>query len=146
MEERQDEKLRLCEEAVARLADALPGREVACLLPAGDVLRHVAHRGDLRLIYEVPRELGGVVWRAVDERRLQVVHDVASDPDYIATDDSIRSEVVAPVAVGQRVVAVLDVESPTPFSDGDPALVEREAERLAAAIGPLLEEPTPSPQ
>jgi putative methionine-R-sulfoxide reductase with GAF domain len=139
MEEREDEKLRLCEEAVARLADALPGREVACLLPSGDdLLRHVAHRGKLRLIYEVPRDLGGVVWRAFDERQVQVVHDVGSDPDYIASDDSIRAEVVAPVAVGQQVVAVLDVESPTPLSDGDPALVEREAERLAAQFEPLV--------
>jgi putative methionine-R-sulfoxide reductase with GAF domain len=138
MEEHEREQVQLCEEAVARLADALPGREVACLLPSDDILRHVAHRGSLRLIYEVPRELGGIVWRAVEQRRIQVVHDVAADPDYIASDDSIRSEVVAPVTVADLVVAVLDVESPTPFADGDPELVEREAAWLAAEFEPLL--------
>jgi putative methionine-R-sulfoxide reductase with GAF domain len=127
---------RSCEEAVARLAGVLPGREVACLVISGDSLRHVAHRGDLRLIFEVPRELGGVVWRAVETGRLQEVADVTVDPDYVASDDSVTSEIAAPVTVGGRVVAVLDVESTGPLGAEDAGAVAHEADRLGGELAP----------
>jgi hypothetical protein len=60
VDESQRRVIELCEVAVQRLAEALPGAEIGCLLRTGDVLRHVAHAGELRVIYEVRREQGGV--------------------------------------------------------------------------------------
>ena len=128
----EDEEItQVCKEAVGRLAEALPGREVGCLLRSGDTLRHVAQSGRLRFIFEVPDELGGVTWRAVGERATQVVPDVASDSDYIASDDGVRAEIAVPVTVGDHVVAVLDVEHRERLEEGDAPRVEREAARLA---------------
>ena len=84
------------------------------------MLRHVAHAGALRVIYELPRDLGGIAWRAADLGTTQVVNDVKSDPDYVAADDAICSEVAVPVKVGDRVVGVLNAESiHRVLSDGD---------------------------
>ena len=129
---------RSCEETVRRLAEALPRVEVGCVLRVGDVLRQVAHEGTLRVIYEFPRELGGVVWRAAERGTTQFVADVKADPDYLAADDAIRSEVAVPVAVGGRVVAVLNAEAADRvLMDGDKEIVEREAERLAGELEPF---------
>jgi putative methionine-R-sulfoxide reductase with GAF domain len=136
VEERERAITRLCEEAVDRLADELPGREVACLLARDDALRHVAHRGSLRFIFEIPRELGGVVWRTYDRRELQAVPDVTSDPDYVASDDAVTSEIAAPVVVDGEVVAVLDVEATSTLDGTDAAVVARAAERLADELRP----------
>jgi putative methionine-R-sulfoxide reductase with GAF domain len=136
VEEHENTITRLCEQAVADLAEALPGREVACLVAAANSLRHVAHRGSLRLIFELPRDLGGVTWRAVETGEVQEVPDVASDADYIASDESVTAEIAAPVLVDGRVVAVLDVESIDPLGAGDAELVARAADRLARALAP----------
>jgi putative methionine-R-sulfoxide reductase with GAF domain len=141
VDEREVAITRACEAAIDRLAEVLPGREVACLLAADDALRHVAHRGSLRLIFEVPRELGGVVWRTYDTAELQAVPDVAVDPDYVASDEAVRAEIAAPVVVDGRVVAVLDVESTDGLAEGDPAAVATEAERLADELRPLVSAP-----
>jgi len=126
---------RVCEESVRRLAEALPGREVAVLLlREANLLVHVAHEGSLRLIFEVPEELGGVVWRAIRLGAVQVVPDVAGDPDYVVSDDSVTSEIAAPVRVEGEVVGALDVESTRPIVDGDATVIAEEAERLAAAL------------
>lgn len=128
--------IRLCERAVQHIAELVPGAEVGCLLRVGESLRHVAHAGRLRVIYEVAREQGGVVWRAADHGEIQLVEDVRSDPDYLASDERIRSEIAAPVHSAGSVVAVIDVEFPERVFDG------AEAERVAAeaaALGRELE-------
>lgn len=137
MEESEHVITQACGRAVDRLAAALPATEVACLVLSGDTLRHVAHRGALRLIFEIPRELGGVVWRTVRTGEPQIVPDVGLDPDYVASDESVTSEICAPVVVDGAIVAVLDVESTTPFPDGSSAMVMREAETLAHELSTL---------
>ena len=61
----------------------------------------VASEGGLRLIYEVQREQGGICWRAAETREPQLVEDVRRDPDYMTTDESVRSEVAVPVSGGR---------------------------------------------
>jgi len=127
--------IELCEDSVARLAEALPEAEVGGLLRAGETLRHVAHAGRLRVIYEVQREQGGVAWRAVELRETQLVEDVRRDPDYLASDECVQSEIAAPVAADDEIVLVLDVEFPgRVFSSEEIAAVEDEAERLGRVI------------
>jgi putative methionine-R-sulfoxide reductase with GAF domain len=123
--------IELCEAAVRRLADAVPGVEVGALQRTGNILRHVAHAGELRLIYEVRRDQGGVAWRAADTGEVQLVEDVRSDPDYLASDERVRAEIAAPVHVGADVAFVLDVEFPgRAFSAEEALRVEDEAKRL----------------
>ena len=130
---------RICDESVRRLATRLEGAEVGCLFRFGDVLRHVAHSGRLHLIYEVPSDQGGVAWRAAHHGELQLVEDVKCDPDYLAADESVRSEIAAPVRGPAGVVAVLDVEFPGRVFDQEAvAAVEGEAERLGAELAPYV--------
>jgi putative methionine-R-sulfoxide reductase with GAF domain len=128
-----------CDDAVARLRDALPGADITCVLRTGlNVLRMVAHRGNLRQIYEFPRHLGGVIWRSADTDETQVVHDVAADPDYIAVDSSVCAEIAAPVRAGGSVVAVMNVETAERgFTDEDVRVVEAETARLGKALEPF---------
>jgi putative methionine-R-sulfoxide reductase with GAF domain len=128
----------LCDESVARLRDALPDADITCVLrTAENVLRMVAHRGSLRIIYEFPRHLGGVIWRAADRDETQVVEDVTSDPDYIAVDTSVRSEIAAPIRAGGSVVAVMNVESAVrDFTANDVRVVDAESARLGTALEP----------
>jgi putative methionine-R-sulfoxide reductase with GAF domain len=128
-----------CDESVAGLRDALPDAEITCVLRTGpSILRMVAHRGRLRIIYEFPRHLSGVIWRTADRDETQVVADVAADPDYIAVDTSVRAEIAAPVRAGGSVVAVLNVETAERnFTDEDVRTVEAEAARLGEALEPF---------
>jgi putative methionine-R-sulfoxide reductase with GAF domain len=135
VDERQQRVIELCGQAVARLSETLSDAEVGGLLRVGNTLRHVAHVGTLRFIYEIPREHGGVAWRAVDTGEVQLVEDVRRDPDYLASDERVRSEIAAPVGPPDAVVAVLDVEfRDRVFSAGEAAQVEAEAARLGQEL------------
>ena len=127
-----------CDRAAERLRRILPHADITVVVRFGNVLRQAAHRGRLRMIYEFPRTLGGVVWRAAETARTQVVPDVRIDPDYIAVDTSVRSEIAVPVVAGGAVVAVLNAETPEDaFADADVEVVEAEASRLGDELEPL---------
>jgi putative methionine-R-sulfoxide reductase with GAF domain len=135
VDERDRRVIELCQAAVERLAEALPDAEIGGLLRSGEALRHVAHAGKLRVIYEVRREQGGVAWRAAERGELQLVEDVRSDPDYLASDERVHSEIAAPVRVGNEVAFVLDVEFPgRVFSEQEAKTVDEAAERLGRAV------------
>ena len=69
----------------------------------------------------------GVCGTAAAEGRTLVVPDVHEFPGHIACDSASRSEIVVPVFAADRVVAVLDVDSPTSdrFSETDRIGLER---------------------
>jgi PAS domain S-box-containing protein len=64
------------------------------------------------------------------------VDDVTRDPDYLALDPDMRSEICVPLKVGARVLGVLDAESPrlAAFSEADERLLGVLASHLAGAI------------
>jgi GAF domain-containing protein len=131
LEDREQRIAALLEEAVERLEPQLAGAEIGALLQVGVAFRHVAHAGSFRLIYEVPRERGGVVWRAAESGEAQLVEDVRSDPDYLASDERVRSEIAAPVKWLGEVVAVLDIEFPDRvFTAAEVDAVRAESRRL----------------
>lgn len=78
----------------------------------------------------------GVCGTAAAQRRTVRVEDVHLFPGHIACDAASASEIVIPVIVGDRLVAVIDLDSPRParFSAYDADGLER----LAAAIGPAI--------
>lgn len=136
MDEREKAIEACCDESVARLRDAVTAADITCVLKTGpNVLRMVAHRGNLRQIYEFPRNLGGVVWRAADSDETQIVDDVMTDPDYIAVDTSVCSEIAAPVRARGSVVAVMNVETAErDFTEEDVRVVEAEVARLGQEL------------
>ncbi|WP_448658528.1 GAF domain-containing protein [Sphingomonas sp. CJ99] len=81
----------------------------------------------------------GVCGTAAATRETQLVPDVHAFPGHIACDAASRSELVVPIlsSDGDRVLAVLDLDSPLPgrFDDQDRIGCERLAALLAARIG-----------
>lgn len=69
----------------------------------------------------------GVCGTAIAERKTQLVEDVHAFPGHIACDAASRSELVVPLFTGDRIVGVLDLDSPDParFDDDDQAGFER---------------------
>ncbi len=56
----------------------------------------------------------GVCGTAAETRASQVVPDVHAFPGHIACDAASRSELVVPMMVGDQVIGVLDLDSPSP--------------------------------
>jgi putative methionine-R-sulfoxide reductase with GAF domain len=133
--EREENVVQLARQAVERLSARLPGVQVYCHMRVGDALRVVASVGGLRLIYEVPREQGGICWRAAESGKPQLVEDVRHDPDYLATDERVRSEVAYPVLGGDETLLVLDADfTERTFTPEEAEAVEAEAARLASEL------------
>jgi L-methionine (R)-S-oxide reductase len=63
----------------------------------------------------------GVCGTAAAAKRTVVVPDVHAFPGHIACDSASMSEVVVPVLAGERVIGVLDLDSPRParFDEDD---------------------------
>ena len=54
----------------------------------------------------------GVCGRAAESGQSQMVDDVHLFPGHIACDAASRSELVIPISAGQRLIGVLDLDSP----------------------------------
>ncbi|HUD29309.1 MAG TPA: GAF domain-containing protein [Novosphingobium sp.] len=78
----------------------------------------------------------GVCGTAAALGSAQVVPDVHAFPGHIACDADSRSELVVPVLRDGRVIAVIDLDSPTPgrFDDEDAAGLQLLAQVAALAI------------
>lgn len=78
----------------------------------------------------------GVCGAAASQRETLRVHDVNAFPGHIACDPVSRSELVVPLILGERVLGVLDIDSPYVgrFSEKDSEGVER---LCAAFVGDL---------
>jgi len=76
----------------------------------------------------------GVCGSAAAQRRTLVVPDVDAFPGHIACDSASRSEIVVPLMSGERVIGVLDVDSPLTGRFHD------EERRLFEAIANVLVE------
>jgi L-methionine (R)-S-oxide reductase len=68
----------------------------------------------------------GVCGTAAATRRTQVVEDVHAFPGHIACDSASNSEIVVPLLDGERLLGVLDLDSPehARFDDTDRAGLE----------------------
>jgi len=78
----------------------------------------------------------GVCGTAAQSRATQLVADVHAFPGHIACDAASASELVVPVLRDGAVIAVIDLDSPTParFTAEDAAGIEALATLLAARI------------
>ncbi|UCD37609.1 MAG: GAF domain-containing protein [Fidelibacterota bacterium] len=80
----------------------------------------------------------GICGASAVGRETLVIDDVNADPRYIACSLSVRSEIVVPIMVGDKVIGVLDLDSDTPaaFTSED----RRELETVAAALAQAWEQ------
>lgn len=78
----------------------------------------------------------GVCGTAAASGATQIVPDVHAFPGHIACDAASRSELVVPVVSGGRVIAVIDLDSPTPgrFGEEDAAGMQLLAQVAAMAL------------
>ena len=81
----------------------------------------------------------GVCGTAAAERRSVRVPDVAAFPGHIACDSASRSELVVPLIGAERLLGVLDLDSPrlARFDDADQAGCEMLATMLARHLAAL---------
>jgi GAF domain-containing protein len=77
----------------------------------------------------------GVCGTAAKTRRTQVVPDVHAFPGHIACDAASRSEIVVPLVRDDRLVGVLDLDSPVPARFGEEDARGLEAFALRLLIG-----------
>jgi L-methionine (R)-S-oxide reductase len=79
----------------------------------------------------------GVCGAAAATATTQIVEDVHAFPGHIACDAASRSELVVPIVAGGQVIAVIDLDSPTParFDAVDAAACEKLALLLASDRG-----------
>ena len=78
----------------------------------------------------------GVCGAAAESGTTQLVPDVHAFPGHIACDGDTRSELVVPVLRDGRVVAVIDLDSPSParFDEADRAGIEALAAMLSDRV------------
>lgn len=79
----------------------------------------------------------GVCGAAAATGETQLIADVHAFPGHIACDAASASEIVVPVKHGERLIGVLDLDSPTParFDSQDADGLERLVGLVAARIG-----------
>jgi diguanylate cyclase (GGDEF)-like protein len=122
------------EAAVDALYEA-PGGVVSAVF----VLEHgrlwlVAQRG-YAVVSEGINIERGVMGRAVRLGRIEVIPDVAADPDYVAAHPRVRSELAMPLRTGGSIVGILNIESERSLPDR----VEEMFAELASALAPHAE-------
>jgi len=84
-----------------------------------------------------PRD-AGIIGRALRERQVVLSNDISSDPSFCFTSETseTRSEIVAPVCVGERLWGALNVEEArlNAFDADDARLLETVADQLGSAL------------
>ena len=78
----------------------------------------------------------GVCGTSVSRKATIVVEDVHAFPGHIACDSASRSEIVIPLWDGQRLIGVMDIDSPilSRFSNADQEGLEAFARVLTSAV------------
>lgn len=84
-----------------------------------------------------PRDVG-IIGRALNDRQVVVCNDLAADPHarFTAETADSRSEIVAPVWVGDRLWGALNIEEtwPDAFDDDDAGLLQTVADQVGSAL------------
>src|SRR5947208_8895963 len=78
----------------------------------------------------------GVTGVAAQRAEAILVNDVANDPRYISAVPNVRSEIAVPLIVKNRVIGVIDIESPQPdhFTEEHKRILTLIASRMAVGI------------
>lgn len=76
----------------------------------------------------------GICGRCFREKKTIIVNNVLLDQDHIACSSASRSEIVTPIISGDKVVALIDIDSPffDRFTEDDKKLLEAVAKELSS--------------
>jgi len=126
---------------VAELVKRVIDYEVFAILILNEKAQELRVRFSLGHPEEVIKSLRikvgeGIVGRAAATRRSMRVGDVHKEPAYIQSLPSVRSELAVPLITKNRLIGVLDLETPWPdfFTEQHQSLLELLAGRIAMAI------------
>lgn len=83
----------------------------------------------------------GICGAAATEKATIIVDDVNADPRYLACSIETRSEIVAPIMLGDEVLGEIDIDSdrPAAFGAADRVLLEA----IAALLAPRIKTSSP---
>jgi len=123
----------MLDRALGVLVDQFHYSYVSIYLADVDQLALGAQRG-----YEEPRQSfdgsEGVVGRVMREHEVAFVPDVSADPDYVAVDDHVKSEICAPLLFDGEFLGILNVEAISALDRTDRDLVATLADRVATVV------------
>ncbi|MEP7198969.1 MAG: GAF domain-containing protein [Chloroflexota bacterium] len=127
----------ICDEALRTLVNA--NKVVIHLLDASEnelIARAIANRpgGEIRLRNFQRGQ--GIVSVAIDERRVINVPETQTEPHFFDTGAALRSLVVAPLIVGERVLGTITADSlqPNAFDESGERILSALADQAAIAI------------
>ena len=106
--------------------------------PALDALVVGPYAGSFVPTPRIPLDKG-LCGAAARTGKTVVINDVVADPRYLGADN-IKSNIVVPIFVNQRVMAELDIESY--FADAFPAAEQKFIESCAARVEQFLSTPS----
>jgi GAF domain-containing protein len=126
-------------QALAAIQRTLGFEAMECLLLEEETgtLKSIGHYGFSEQALRVPLTVKqGICGRVARTGMPALVPDVRQDPDYIEAEPSTRSELTVPLKIGERVIGVLNAESPRPnaFSEEDLRLMTVLAGHLAVLL------------
>jgi diguanylate cyclase (GGDEF)-like protein len=119
--------------ALAVLSERFGYQYVSVYLLDGDLLVLGAQRGYANPIRTFDGTIG-VTGRVMRTHALAFVPDVRSDPDYVAADPAVSSEICAPLIVDGQFLGMLNVESTSTLDRTDRDLVATLADRVATVV------------
>ena len=110
-------------------------RYVSIYTVDGPLMRLGAQRGYDDVIESFDGSIG-VVGRVMRTGKAELVRDVSADPDYVAANAHVSSEVSIPLAVDGVMLGVLNIESgpESPLDEGDLDTMTLVGDRVAVAL------------
>jgi phosphoserine phosphatase RsbU/P len=132
-----DSTLRRVAELVRKVIDY----EIFAILLLNEKTQELRFRFQVGYTREVAERLKikvgeGVTGIAAQRREAILVDDVSKDPRYISAVPNVRSELAVPLIVKNRLIGVIDIESPQPnhFTEEHKRLLTLIASRMAVGI------------
>jgi sigma-B regulation protein RsbU (phosphoserine phosphatase) len=126
---------------VAELVRKVIDYEIFAILLLNEKTQELRFRFQVGYTREVAERLKikvgeGVTGIAAQRREAILVHDVANDPRYISAVPNVRSELAVPLIIKNRLIGVIDIESPQPnhFTEEHKRLLTLIASRMAVGI------------
>ncbi len=78
----------------------------------------------------------GICGQAASTKKLFLVPDVTKEDNYLSCSPDVRSEIVVPILVGDRILGELDIDShlPDPFDDWDRTMLSNVCEIIGKVL------------
>jgi phosphoserine phosphatase RsbU/P len=126
---------------VAELVRKVIDYEIFAILLLNEKTQDLRIRFQIGYTHEVAERVRvkvgeGVTGVAAQRREPILVADVSKDPRYISAIPSVRSELAVPLIIKNRLIGVIDIESPRPkhFTEEHKRLLTLIASRMAVGI------------